>query len=69
MESIFNNYDNYIVRSQYKTYEATSETNFNRDGGIITFEIEGSDSFLNIKQAKYSIVGKYLKNDNTEYEV
>ncbi|VVC42918.1 Hypothetical protein CINCED_3A005713, partial [Cinara cedri] len=68
MESIFNKYDDHIIRSQYKTYEATSETNFNRDGGVITFEIEDSDIFLNIKHAKYNISGKYLKNNNTEYE-
>ncbi|VVC36938.1 Hypothetical protein CINCED_3A010364 [Cinara cedri] len=63
-----NKYDDHIIRSQYKTYEATSETNFNRDGDVITFEIEGSDSFLSIKHAKYNISGKYIKNNNTEYE-
>ncbi|VVC45733.1 Hypothetical protein CINCED_3A017954 [Cinara cedri] len=67
MESIFNKYDDYIIRSQYKTYESTSETNFNRDG-VITFEIEGTYSILNIKHAKYNISGKYLNNNNIEYE-
>lgn len=67
MEQIFNKYDDYIIRTQYKTYEPLSEINFNRDGGIITFEIEGSDSFLNVKNAKYIISGKYLKADDTEY--
>ncbi|VVC29144.1 Hypothetical protein CINCED_3A006402 [Cinara cedri] len=68
MESIFNKYDDHIIQSQYETYKATSETNFNRDGGVITFEIKGSDSFLNIKRVKYIISGKYLKQDITEYE-
>ena len=68
MENVFEKYNKYIERAQYKTYEAVSEMNFNKDGGVITFEIEGSDSFLSVKRAKYIINGKYLKQDNTEYE-
>ncbi|VVC40978.1 Hypothetical protein CINCED_3A006601 [Cinara cedri] len=35
---------------------------------MLTFEIEDSDCFLNIKHAKHIIGGKYLKQDGTEYE-
>lgn len=52
MENILEMYDDQITR------EITSQLNFNRVGKTITFEIDGVDSFIHVRQAKYVIKEK-----------
>lgn len=68
MENIFTKYDNDIVRCQTKTHYPTSTFNLNSVNKQTVFRIDGIDSFLNIKQAKFDISGTLTKVDGTPYE-
>uniref|UniRef100_A0A8D8PTV5 Double jelly roll-like domain-containing protein n=1 Tax=Cacopsylla melanoneura TaxID=428564 RepID=A0A8D8PTV5_9HEMI len=64
---VFKKFDDSIIRAQQKIYYPTSEQNFNSVNKSTVFKIDGVDSFLNVKQARFDIRGKVVKSDGTAY--
>lgn len=64
---VFEKFDDSIIRAQQKIYYPISEQNFNSINKSTVFKIDGVDSFLNVKQAKFDIRGKLGKSDGTDF--
>lgn len=67
MYNIFKKYDPYIERVQNKTWIPTNNTQLNTPNKDTIFKINSQDDFLDIKNTKYFIHGRYLQKDGKEY--